>query len=374
MARGKQGEWTRALCAVPAGPIMGTKFFALAAAGGGIRYCIALFQKTDSALVALVDANTVTARRTAGATAVALDKLAPNKPLSLGILGSGHEASAHVNAVGATRKFTSIKVFSPTPANRQAFAEKFSKQLGIPCQAVASAREAVEGVEMVICATSTRGGEPSLKGEWLKKGQTIGAIGSTLPEQWECDPASIAAADLIVCDNAEEVAEGTGDFIEAKKAGVKFEDKIFDLPDLVKGKLDAKVKIRGHHHVPLRRYRAAGRGRGRARLAPRGRERPRGRAADAAVPQGRPCARAGGGARARTSEVALCSSSLAHRRYLDADRRRGHHRPELHAPGVQAAEPCRHGRALAGDLSGAGGEGSAGRARLGLRIHHAHDA
>jgi len=255
MARGKQGEWTRALCAVPAGPIMGTKFFALAAAGGGIRYCIALFQKTDSALVALVDANTVTARRTAGATAVALDKLAPDKPLSLGILGSGHEASAHVNAVGATRKFTSIKVFSPTPANRQAFAEKFSKQLGIPCQAVASAREAVEGVEMVICATSTRGGEPSLKGEWLKKGQTIGAIGSTLPEQWECDPASIAAADLIVCDNAEEVAEGTGDFIEAKKAGVKFEDKIFDLPDLVKGKLDAKVKSAG-----ITMYRSAGTG------------------------------------------------------------------------------------------------------------------
>src|SRR5579864_6276754 len=40
MARGLSGEWTRALCAVPAGPIMGTKFFALAAKGGGIRYCI----------------------------------------------------------------------------------------------------------------------------------------------------------------------------------------------------------------------------------------------------------------------------------------------------------------------------------------------
>ena len=62
MARGLTGEWTRALCAVPAGPIMGLKFFALAAKGGGIRYCIALFRKTDSEMVALVDANTVTAR------------------------------------------------------------------------------------------------------------------------------------------------------------------------------------------------------------------------------------------------------------------------------------------------------------------------
>lgn len=255
MARGLTGEWTRALCAVPAGPIMGTKFFALAAKGGGIRYCVALFQKTDSALVALVDANTVTARRTAGATAVALDKLAPNKPLSLGILGSGHEASAHVNAVGTRRKFTSIKVFSPTVANREAFAAKFARQLGIPCTAVGSAREAIEGVDMVLGTTSTRGGEPSLKGEYLTKGQCIGAIGSTLPEQWECDPAAMDKADLIVCDNAEEVQHGTGDFINARKAGVKFDGKVFDLPDLVKGRLDPKVKAAG-----ITMYRSAGTG------------------------------------------------------------------------------------------------------------------
>jgi ornithine cyclodeaminase/alanine dehydrogenase-like protein (mu-crystallin family) len=233
---------------------MGTKFFALAAKGGGIRYCIALFRKTDSELVALVDANTVTARRTAGTTAVAVDRLAPNKPLSVGILGSGHEASAHINAVGTRRQFTSIKVYSPTPANREAFAQKFAKQLGIPCTAVATPREAIEGVDLVLGTTSTRG-EPSLKGEYLSKGQTIGAIGSTLPEQWECDPAAMDKADLIVCDNAEEVQHGTGDFLHAAKAGVKFDGKVFDLPDLVTGKIDAKVKAAG-----ITMWRSAGTG------------------------------------------------------------------------------------------------------------------
>jgi len=233
---------------------MGTKFFALAAKGGGVRYCIALFQKTDSELVALVDANTVTARRTAGATAVALDKLAPRKPLSLGILGSGHEASAHINAIGTRRKFTSIKVFSPTPANREAFAAKFAKQLGISCMPVGTPREAIEGVDMVLGTTSTRG-EPSLKGEYLSKGQCIGAIGSTLPEQWECDPIAMDKADLIVCDNADEVQHGTGDFINARKAGVKFDGKVFDLPALVKGSLDAKIEAAG-----ITMYRSAGTG------------------------------------------------------------------------------------------------------------------
>src|SRR6185437_5978313 len=72
---------------------------------------------------------------------------------------------------------------------------------------------------------------------------------------WECDPAAMAKADLIVCDNAEEVQHGTGDFLNAAKAGVKFEGKVFDLPDLVKGKLDAKVKAAG-----ITMYRSAGTG------------------------------------------------------------------------------------------------------------------
>jgi len=105
------------------------------------------------------------------------------------------------------------------------------------------------------CTTSTRGGEPSLKGEYLTKGQCIGAIGSTLPEQWECDPVAMDKADLIVCDNAEEVQHGTGDFINARKAGVKFDGKVFDLPELVKGKIDAKVKAAG-----ITMYRSAGTG------------------------------------------------------------------------------------------------------------------
>ena len=74
---------------------------------------------------------------------------------------------------------------------------------------------------------------------------------------WEAqrDPAAMDKAELIVCDNAEEVQHGTGDFINARKAGVRFEGKVFDLPDLVKGKLDTKVKAAG-----ITMYRSAGTG------------------------------------------------------------------------------------------------------------------
>jgi ornithine cyclodeaminase/alanine dehydrogenase len=240
MARGVDGEWMRSLAAVPAGQIMGTKFFALSRQRN-VRYCIALFDKDDASLVALVDANTVTARRTAATTAVALDKLAPRRRLRVGLYGSGAEASEHAHAVAAVREIASLAVFSPTRENREAFAERFSKSLGVPCRAVDTPEAATAEAELVVCATAPRPQSPNVKGAWLRPDQTVASIGSTLPEQWELDPEAIAKAATIVCDSAEEVTHGTADFIAARKEGVKFDDKVFDLADLLHGKLDARL-------------------------------------------------------------------------------------------------------------------------------------
>jgi len=236
VARGTDGVWMRALTAVPAGPLIGTKFFTLSKTRT-VTYVIALFERETARLVAFVDANTVTAMRTAATSAVAVDAMAPKRKLALGVLGSGHEARAHVRAIAAVRPVGAVAVYSPTPSNRAAFAELFAKELGVPCRAADAPDKALAGADLVVAATSAGRDAPNTKGEWLSKGQTVVSIGSTLPEQWELDPAAIAKADLIVCDSPEEVTHGTGDFIGARKAGVAFDDKVFSLPDLVRGRL-----------------------------------------------------------------------------------------------------------------------------------------
>jgi ornithine cyclodeaminase/alanine dehydrogenase len=67
------------------------------------------------------------------------------------------------------------------------------------------------------------------------------SIGSTVPDQREIDVSVVAACDLIVCDAVEEVAEQTGDMLEAARAGVEYRGKTFSLHQLLTGELDERV-------------------------------------------------------------------------------------------------------------------------------------
>ncbi|MGC2780942.1 MAG: ornithine cyclodeaminase family protein, partial [Bradyrhizobium sp.] len=229
------GNWLRALAASPPGSrYMGAKIFGFGRAKS-VSYLIALFEQQTGALAALVDANLLTAYRTAATSAVAVDRMATSDPAALGVLGSGLEAQMHVRAIAATRPIRALRVFSPTAANREAFAEMFSAELGIGCVAVDSAEKAVDGATIVLAAARSHDETPILRGRWLCEGTLVVSIGSTLPEQREIDEDVVAACDLIVCDICEEVINETGDMLAAKAAGVAFEHKIVSLNDLMTG-------------------------------------------------------------------------------------------------------------------------------------------
>lgn len=230
-----QGNWLRALAASPPNSrYMGAKIFGFGRAKS-VSYLIALFEQATGALAALVDANLITAYRTAATSAVAVERMAPAGPARLGILGSGLEAQMHVRAIASTRPVDALTVFSPTAANRDAFAAMLTRELGIRCRAVDSAEQAVDGASIVVAAARSRDETPILAGRWLRDDMLVVSIGSTLPEQREIDTDVVAACDLIVCDICQEVIEETGDMLAAKAAGVAFEHKVVSLNDLMTG-------------------------------------------------------------------------------------------------------------------------------------------
>jgi len=229
------GLWLRALTAISgSGAAMGAKIIAKGKPKGADHF-IALWDAETSKLVCLMDGKNVTAMRTAGTSAVAVDRIAPNEALRVAILGSGHEASTHAAAIATVRKLKSVVVFSPTRANREAFAARHGAELGIPCRAADSARAAVEGADLVIAAARSHDETPILHGAWLTPGMMVVSIGSTVPEQREVDPEVAARADVIVADVPEEVAHETGDMIAARAAGIAFEHKIVPLAEVVRG-------------------------------------------------------------------------------------------------------------------------------------------
>lgn len=237
--------WLRTLSAVPVGgryygaKVMGA---AMDSAHSAVEYVIILFDRETSRIAGLVDGALVTGFRTAATSAAALDRLAPQAPARIAVLGSGLEASMHVRAIASVRELTEVVVFSPTPAKRAAFAEAVTRDLGVPARGVATGQEAVSGADIVLCAARSRDEQPILYGDWLKSGATVVSIGSTVPSQREIDTSVVARSDIIVCDMRDEVLEETGDMLAAKAAGLAFHDKSFGLTELMNGALEAPLK------------------------------------------------------------------------------------------------------------------------------------
>lgn len=240
VARG-DGAWLRALTAIPVSSrFMGAKVFGRSSSGR-VSYLISLFDKVSGEVTALIDGNVVTAYRTAATTAAAVDRLAPPGPKTYGVLGSGAEAHAHVRALSRVRPLSSLRVYSPSLANRAAFANLFAEELGIEACAVDSPQAAVEQSELVVAAARSFDETPILRGEWLQPGMTVTSIGSTLPEQREVDERAVAVCDLIVCDMIEEVLEETGDMIAAHAQGIALSAKLLSLNEVMLGHADQRI-------------------------------------------------------------------------------------------------------------------------------------
>jgi ornithine cyclodeaminase/alanine dehydrogenase-like protein (mu-crystallin family) len=238
MARG-EGIWLRSLSAVsPSGQHMGCKLIAASPRGGRASYLISLFDQHSMALSALIDGNRVTGLRTAATAALAVDLLAPRRPLRVAVIGSGFEARGALDCLRSVRTVQSARLFSPTPASRERFADSFRPDLDI--HAAASAEEAVQGADVILCAARSRDESPVLRGAWLPAGATVVSLGSTLPEQREVDEETMARAACIVADIPEEVLHDTGDAIAASRAGVPLAEKLLPLAALAAGKVSAR--------------------------------------------------------------------------------------------------------------------------------------
>ena len=237
------GMWLRALTAISGtGACMGAKIIAKGRPNSADHF-IALWDTASGALACLLDGKYVTAMRTAGTTAVAIDRIAHAGPLRVAILGSGREAQTHVQATAAVRTIASLAVYSPTRENRERFASRFSDELSIPCRAAETARAAVDGADLIIAAARSHDETPILQGAWLRPGVLVASIGSTVPEQREVDPEVVRRAHVIVADVPEEVAYETGDMMAARAAGVDFESRMIALSDLVCGREKVSQRV-----------------------------------------------------------------------------------------------------------------------------------
>jgi ornithine cyclodeaminase/alanine dehydrogenase-like protein (mu-crystallin family) len=166
---------------------------------------IALFSARTGELMAILDGRLITEMRTAAASAIATDLLAAKHARVLAVLGSGVQARSHWEALRLVRDFHEVRVWSRNPDHAQAFALEIGA-------IAASAEDAVRGADVVVTVTNSP--EPVLRGEWLKEGAHVNAVGAVGAKRRELDAAAVRGAFVVVESRVSAAAEA-GDLLMA---------------------------------------------------------------------------------------------------------------------------------------------------------------
>jgi thiomorpholine-carboxylate dehydrogenase len=138
--------------------------------------------------LAVMDGRLITEMRTAAVSAVALDVLGRSGVRSLGVLGAGVQARAHVESLRRVRpELGDVRIWSRTRRN----AERLAEEVG----ARAAEIEEAAAADVVVTVTAAR--EPVLRGEWLRPDALVLAVGAVGGELRELDDRAMRKSTVI---------------------------------------------------------------------------------------------------------------------------------------------------------------------------------
>src|ERR1051325_520458 len=152
---------------------------------------LAMFSTRDGMPVAFINDGFLQHLRVAGRAGLGVKYLARKDAHAVGMIGSGGMARTYLEAFSEVRKITKVKVYSPNRDNAKLYAREMSSKFKIEVMAVESAREAVKGVDIVSCCTSSI--DPVFKTAWLEPGMHVTDV------TWdETEPGFANAVDVAV--------------------------------------------------------------------------------------------------------------------------------------------------------------------------------
>ena len=168
----------------------------------GINGSIMLLDSETGQLLAVLDANWVTAVRTSGLSAVVARRLANPQSASIAFVGCGVQAHSHLDAFSELFPLTGIRAFGRGRANVEKLCAA-ARDRGLEAVASASAQEALEGADLVVTSiTLSYDVAPFLDARWLKPGAFAAMTDLAIP--WM--PEGMTAFDTIVIDDNEQEA------------------------------------------------------------------------------------------------------------------------------------------------------------------------
>lgn len=201
--------------------------------GKGYSDLIYLYNIHDAQFEAIIQSAALQGMRVAATSALGTDYLCRTGVRTMGLFGSGWQASANLRALLYIRPtIKRIVVFSPNPDSRKQFAVRMSKELAIDIVAAETPEGAVIGMDVICEASSAR--TPVFDGELLKPGQYMVSVGAG-DEHFKrrtIDPKGVARCNIVGAHTLE-VRYGLEEIADCVESGKLRWDDIIELPDLV---------------------------------------------------------------------------------------------------------------------------------------------
>ncbi len=162
-----------------------------------------LFAHDTGIPLAVLDAGSLTARRTAAASALASRCLSRSDSATLLMIGTGRVARQLIAAHCSVRPISEVRIWGRNERH-------------------------ASGADIISSATPAEA--PLLHGRWVGPGTHVDLVGAYKPEMCEADPELIALAGQVFIDTLEGARDEAGDLIQAAEKGVfSFDDIAGDM-------------------------------------------------------------------------------------------------------------------------------------------------
>ncbi|MEC3906719.1 ornithine cyclodeaminase family protein [Tamlana sp. 2201CG12-4] len=187
------------------------------------------FDSVKGTIKAILEAKSLTVKRTAAASALASTYLSRKDSTSMLMIGTGALSSNLIKAHAAVRPIKNVFIWGRHFKKAQIIASELKGE-NFNIEPVLTIEEIISEVDIISCATLSK--TPLVLGKYLKAGQHVDLVGAYKKDMREADNDTVAKASLFV-DTFQGGLKESGDIVIPLTQGIlKKEDIKADLFDL----------------------------------------------------------------------------------------------------------------------------------------------
>lgn len=192
--------------------------------------------------LARMEANYLTDLRTAAASAIATDVLARADVESLGVFGTGRQATIHLTVLPCVRRFQRLLVCGSGRSDMNAFCAKIKASFPDSGMEIAAVDPETCVRESDVLCTCTTSPAALFNGRWVKPGTHLNLVGAFQPHTREVDNETVRRSRVVV-DTYEGALTEAGDLLVPLRDGTIGREHILaDLHELASGKKQLRTR------------------------------------------------------------------------------------------------------------------------------------